>query len=152
ADASQAYRAIQVLLANRQQGLALLKERLGPVAAADAKKITRLVVDLDNEEFAVREQATRQLREIGDLAEPALRAILADKPSPELRGRAEGLLAQVDASRSPTQMRAVRAVEVLEYVGGPEARHVLQKLADGALQARLTREAKAALARMAKRD
>jgi len=41
----------------------------------------------------------------------------------------------------------VRAVEVLESLGTPKAREVLQTLAKGAAEARLTREAKAALER-----
>jgi hypothetical protein len=40
---------------------------------------------------------------------------------------------------------------VLEAIGTPEARKVLQTLAKGAAEARLTREAKAALARLARR-
>ena len=46
-------------------------------------------------------------------------------------------------------LRAVRAVWVLELTGTPAARQVLQKLAGGAPQARLTREARAALGRLA---
>jgi hypothetical protein len=38
-------------------------------------------------------------------------------------------------------------VEVLESLGTPEARQVLQTLARGAAEARLTREARAALKR-----
>ena len=39
-------------------------------------------------------------------------------------------------------------MEVLESVGSTEARQVLQKLAEGASSARLTREANAALERL----
>ena len=45
----------------------------------------------------------------------------------------------------PESMRAVRAVELLERLGADEARGVLRELAGGAAEARLTREAKAAL-------
>jgi len=45
----------------------------------------------------------------------------------------------------------LRALEVLEQVGTPEARQVLTTLATGAPHARLTREAKAALDRLSKR-
>ncbi len=49
-------------------------------------------------------------------------------------------------------MQALRAVEVLERVGTPEARQILEDLARGAPEARLTREAKAALEGLAKRQ
>jgi RNA polymerase sigma factor (sigma-70 family) len=48
------------------------------------------------------------------------------------------------------QLQALRAVEALERAGTNEARQLLDKLARGAPQARLTREAKTALARLAK--
>jgi hypothetical protein len=48
----------------------------------------------------------------------------------------------------PEQLRAIRATAVLEQSGGPEARRILVKLADGAEGARLTREAKATLERL----
>jgi hypothetical protein len=58
--------------------------------------------------------------------------------------KADGFLTDLEL------MRMLRAIEVLEQVGSPEAREVLQNLADGAPEARLTREAKAAIARLAK--
>jgi hypothetical protein len=45
-------------------------------------------------------------------------------------------------------LRSVRAAEVLERIGTPEARRLLGQLATGAAEARLTREAKAALKRL----
>ena len=49
----------------------------------------------------------------------------------------------------PARLRAVRAVEVLEQIASPEAVALLRRLAEGAPHAGLTREAKAALARLA---
>ena len=45
-------------------------------------------------------------------------------------------------------LRQVRAVEALERAGTPEARAMLEKLGQGAADAPLTREARAALGRM----
>ncbi len=45
----------------------------------------------------------------------------------------------------------LRALEVLEHIGTAEARSLLEDLAKGVPEARLTREAKASLTRLAKR-
>jgi len=97
--------------------------------------------------FDVREKAARELRDLGELAVPALREALAQRPSLEVRRRAEGILEEL-AELSADQRRAVRAVEALEHIGTQPARQVLGVLAGGAPQARLTREARAALRRL----
>jgi hypothetical protein len=48
-------------------------------------------------------------------------------------------------------MRLLRTIEVLEHAATPEARQFLEKLAAGATEARLTREAKASLERLSRR-
>ncbi|HMC63737.1 MAG TPA: hypothetical protein VKI65_02250 [Gemmataceae bacterium] len=48
-------------------------------------------------------------------------------------------------------LRKQRGLAVLEYIGTPEARKVLARVAQGAPEARLTQEAKASLERLAKR-
>jgi RNA polymerase sigma factor (sigma-70 family) len=147
ADAREAYRALQMLLGNGGQAVSYFQAHLQPAAAVDTKRIAQLIADLDSEQFEVREQATKALRAFGDVAEPALRKAAAGQPSPEVRRRVETLLKQLDSSQSPSLLRSVRAVEVLEHIATPEARQLLGKLAGGAPEARLTREAKAALER-----
>src|SRR5262249_37301580 len=66
--------------------------------------------------------------------------------------RIEDLLQKLDGPvPSAANLRIIRAVQVLEYTDDPEARKLLEKLAQGAPTARLTQEAKAALERLAKR-
>src|SRR5262249_53686745 len=113
ADAGKAVRAMKGLRANGTHAVKLLKERLRPAAAPDPKKIARLIADLDQDDFTARESATKQLSELGELAEPALRAALNDKPSADKRRHLEDLLKRLDASNSPELQRGVRAVEVL---------------------------------------
>jgi hypothetical protein len=48
-------------------------------------------------------------------------------------------------------MRVTRTVEVLEWIGTPEARQLLDMLAQGAPEAQPTQEAKASLQRLARR-
>jgi uncharacterized protein YaeQ len=48
------------------------------------------------------------------------------------------------ASRTPDEIRAVRAVQVLERIGNPESRRLLEACAKGADAAILTRESRRA--------
>jgi hypothetical protein len=106
---------------------------------------------LNSEKFKVREQASKELRQLDDLAELALRKSLEEKPPLEMRLRVEALLNKlVTRPLSFSELRQLRAVEVLEWAGILEARQLLEKLAQGAPAARLTKEANASLFRLAK--
>jgi HEAT repeat protein len=144
------YDALCALGARPGQALPLLKEQLRPVAAPDERRLARLLADLDDDAFAVRERTTADLEWLGELAVPALRRTLAGNPSPEVRRRAEAVLRMAEApGLSSVRLRALRAVLLLEHLGTPEARGLLEKLAGGAPEAWLTREAKASLQRLA---
>jgi WD40 repeat protein len=158
ADATRAYRAVWSLADTGNQVVPLLREQLRPAREPDARnrqRIIRLVANLDNDSFSIRESATCELEALGKEAEPELRQLLAGSPAPEARKRAEELLQKMSRShaplRSPERLRELRAIAVMEYVGTAEARRVLQDLAGGSPGARLTREAKAALGRLASR-
>jgi hypothetical protein len=126
----------------------MLRVKVRPVAAVDSRRLARLVADLDDPEFRVRDRAAQELKDLGELAAPALQQVLTGQPSAEVRRRAETLLA-ASSELTAEQLRGLRAVEALEHARSAEARQVLQSLAEGAPAARLTQEAKAALARLA---
>ena len=106
-------------------------------------------MNLDSDDFAVREQATRELETFGRSALPALRKVLREDPSVEVRRRVESLLEQLEQQgHFSEELRALRAVEVLEVIGSPEARELLKKWSAGPPGHRLTTEAAAALARL----
>jgi WD40 repeat protein len=149
-DAARAFRAGAALAAAPCLAVSLLKAKVRPVAAPEPGRLARLVAELDDERFAVRERASRELEGLGELAAPALRRALGMKPSAELRRRAEPLLEQL-AEPSREQWPCLRAVDVLERVGTPDARQHLEALSRGAPQVRLTREAEAALQRLKRR-
>jgi hypothetical protein len=66
--------------------------------------------------------------------------------------RAKRLLDRLDRALGPgEELRRVRAVEVLELIGTPEARRLLEELAGGEPAARLTREASSSLRRLTHR-
>jgi WD40 repeat protein len=148
-DGEQVHRAIWTLAAC-PQFVPWLREHLKPVTPVDPKQLAQWIADLDSDAFEVREKATRELEARREAAEPTLRSVLAGKPSLEVRRRVESILKKLDElpSISPSTLRTYRALEVLEHLGTPEARHFLQHLAAGLPEARLTREAQASLQRL----
>ena len=115
------------------------------------EQIDRWVKDLNHARFTIREQAANELEKRIDLVAPALRKVLADRPSLEMRRRLTQLLDLADSVRWRGEaLRSLRAVEVLERIGSAEARSVLATIADGAPGGRLTREAKASLQRLSR--
>jgi hypothetical protein len=147
--AAAAYRAIESLGSAPEQSVPFLAERVQPVGPPDEKRIAKLLADLDSAEFEVRRQATAGLEELGALAGPAVRKALAGNPSAEAKRRLEDLVAKLDSAvLSADEVRAVRLVEALEHAGTAEARQLLTRIAGGVPDARLTREAKAALLRL----
>jgi WD40 repeat protein len=149
--AEQAYDAGWELVAAAEQAVPFLEEHLKRPAPVDRDRLNRLIADLDGKRFAARERATRELHALGDAAEAALRQALVARPGAETRRRIDKLLAGLDWNSSPDRLRLLRAVGVLEQVGKSEARRVLEKLASGALEDRLAREAKGALERLENR-
>jgi HEAT repeat protein len=113
--------------------------------------VARLLRDLDDEEFAVREAAETALNRLGERAVPALRETLDGKPGAEVRRRVTKLLDQIDQERNPHYLRSLRAIEVLERMETSEARKVLEDLAKGVSEARQTQEAKASLDRLTRK-
>jgi hypothetical protein len=91
----------------------------------------------------------QELRNLGELAEATLRQKLQGNLTLEMRRRVEQLLQKEEAT--PDRVREMRAIEVLEHIGTAEAKDLLQKLATGTPEARLTQEARASLERLAKR-
>jgi RNA polymerase sigma factor (sigma-70 family) len=150
-DAGKAHRAIWALVAAPAQAVDGLHARLKPRQAVAPERLRRLLADLDSKEFAARQKAMAGLEELQDLAEPALRKALAGGLTLEARQRVGQLLQKLAHPAAPSELlRATRAIEALEQIGTPEARGLLQALAEGAPGARLTGEARASLRRLRK--
>lgn len=151
-DAQKAYRSMWALVGDPARTLPFLKAHLHPVAAPDPAKLARLIAELDDSHFNTREKASTSLEAYGELAEPALRQALHKNPTDEVRRRLEALLDRMDGPLQPgTILQAYRAIEVLEHVGNAEAQEILRTVAGGAPGARVTREAKSSLERLAHR-
>src|SRR5262249_51648889 len=145
-DPKVTYAAVCLGAAAGDAAVARLKRDLKP-AAIDAERVALLVSQLDSDTFAQREKASQSLADLGPAAEAALRAALEKAESLEARRR----LGRVLDGQEPERRRLGYAVEVLEMIGTPAARGLLVDLAKGASASRLTREARAALDRLAKR-
>jgi hypothetical protein len=152
-DGLRAYRAVQWLGAAGPCAAGFLKERLKVSPDPDERRIVKLIADLDNDEFATREKASRALEGLGARAEPALRQTLEGKVSAEARTRIKRLLGRLGSVHEAPSAEVihVRVIEALEINGSPEARDVLAKLAKESPMSRLAQEAKASLQRLAAR-
>jgi WD40 repeat protein len=152
ADARKAYHAIQMLTADSEHALPFLQERLRPATLPSADLLARLIADLDSNQFAARQKAANELRNLGEAARPALRKALADNPSLELGRRLEELLQKPAGPIAPGELlQSLRAVQVLEMDGKPEAWPILEGLVQGSPGMRLTQQARAALERLNRR-
>jgi WD40 repeat protein len=153
AEAAPAYRAIARLAAVPARSVPFVQQRLRPVTGVDARQIARHITNLGDERFAVRQKAMLELEKLGEWAEPALRQALEGRPPLETRRRVEQLLDKLErAVWTPEQLRASRALAVLERAGTAAARQTLAALTQGAPEARLTQEAQAILRRMNRRS
>ncbi|QEL17311.1 WD40 repeat domain-containing protein [Limnoglobus roseus] len=134
----------------------LLADKLPVTPPPKVDDIPAVIAKLDSPVFAERDAATRTLRALGRLAKVDLEATVKKTESVELRQRAEDLLKAVAASErfvpTPELVRYIRAVEVLERIGSPDAVKMLEALTVQTRDSRLSEEAAAALARLKLRD
>jgi hypothetical protein len=150
AEAARANHALAALAAASAQALPLVKERFQAARKKpDEKELARLIADLDADAFKVRQRANRELAEAGPDAAAALRAALKGEPTPEAKRRIEELLARIGKKIAPPEeLRSLRAVEVLERIGTPQARALLEELAGRKAPPQVLAEIRASLARM----
>jgi hypothetical protein len=145
-DHLRAYAAFCRLCASPDDALTLLKKKLKPTEAVPAERFVDLIQKLDDESFAVREQATRVLRTHSLRAEKALRQALRSNFSLEAQRRIEGLLTDLDSSADWRQ--TLIALKLLEELPPMTSRELLQVLAKGDPDLYLTREADSILQRV----
>jgi len=148
---SRGSRAMSRLIELGDAGVDLLRARYG--AEPDMVAHVRdLVLALDDPEPDARAWANRKLERLGAAAESILQQSLRNAQSPESRRRLVGLLDKLE--RTPRRAltadarRALRAVAVLERVGGCDAEQVLRKIMLIAPDGYVQRQAGQALVRL----
>jgi outer membrane protein assembly factor BamB len=154
-DAARAYRSAWRLASAPKQAVPFLCTHLHavtPLSQGQRAIAAAWLHDLDDNRFKVRERATKELSRLGEAAIPVLRDGLAGKLSQEPRRRVEQLLAAVsDLPLSGERLAAFRSLTILEHSETPDARTLLEQLAAGLPDARLTTEARATIDRLGRR-
>src|SRR5262249_18945841 len=150
-DAAEAAKAQGGLLAEPAAAIALFGEKIKPAEAIDAKRLAQVIADLESPQFGTREQAARTLRDLGGRVAPALRTAAQESPVAESRRRAAALLDELKKTPyTAADLRALRAVEVLEWANSTEGRRLVETWSKGAPGARMTDAASEALGRVKK--
>jgi hypothetical protein len=149
ADGAGAFTAITGLTHAPNATVPFLDRLLKIPEDVNADVIDRLIVDLDARRFPTRKKAQEDLEKIGAKAIPALKKALDRQASEEIKKRAQELLDKLQgATRTPPQLQAARAIEVLERIGTTEAKAVLERLSKGPAWSLEAIESRAALERL----
>jgi WD40 repeat protein len=124
----------------------------GLVHLVDVARITKLIGDLDSDDYDDRKRAFDELEKQGRWLEGRLHEALAKPPSLEYKRRVEQLLEKLNAQGSLSlrqeQLRMRRALMVLEYLGDPAAVDLLGRMTKQAPEEPLRQEAQMTLMRM----
>jgi WD40 repeat protein len=152
-DVSAAYPAIWQLVAAAEQSVPYLRSHL-PEAVATRARIKQLIGDLDDERFERRQGASRQLAGFGPEIVPELREVLKSQLSPEARRRLTAIVKRpepAEGSVPPQELRRLRALQVLEYIGTGGAIDFLQVLSHDEVAPGLGKMAQQCCQRLMKR-
>ena len=116
--------------------------------------IQQLIERLDHDHFSVRQAAYRTLRQLSLKAEPFLQTTLSTATSAELKVRIRRLLTYLQGPQREAQRRLMeesrdhrqlRTVQLLKWIGTPEAKRRLQTIREAAEVPAIREQAEAAL-------
>ena len=133
------YEALRELSAHPSDALPFLAGKLRAVPTLKANQSSELVGDLDSDDFATRENASAQLAWLGPQVRSTLTKVREFPRNPaQVRHRIQVLLDIFDTMfvKDPRTLQAIRAIWVLERIGTPEAKRLLQTVAAGNGEAR----------------
>ncbi len=121
------HRALWTLSTAGENAVTTLAKHLkpAPVDRELGPRVEKLIAQMDDDQFAIREQASQEISDLGEGVDPFLRLALADTDSAEVRHRIRRLLSDLSGKPlvvDPNQQRALRAIQVLEEIGDEQAR------------------------------
>ncbi len=149
ADAEKAYAAMRHLASSPKETFAFLRATVLPAAPVDRKTLDALIQQLGSERFAEREKAAQELEKHDRSALDALTKAAQGPIELETKRRADALISRLEGRPTGLPLRLRRTIEVVEWIGTPDAKALLELWAGGAPEARLTHEAKSSLRRWA---
>lgn len=121
--------ALWLLSQRAQATVPFLRTKLQPVRAPLPADIARWVAEVGDRRFATREKATLGLAAAGEHARTEIvQALTGQQLNPEARRRLEQFLRRLEEGLTPVKLQPLRVIEVLERLGTPEARSVLESL------------------------
>jgi hypothetical protein len=138
------------LAAAPEQSVPFIHDQMRPLFGGDAARAAKLIAELDDDVFDVRERASAGLAAMGPTIGPLLKQALASTQSSEVHQRLVALLSKLDETIpwARERQRVFRALTALEQSGGPAAREVLEATAKGAVEPELKQAAREALERL----
>jgi WD40 repeat protein len=127
ADAGLAFTAMLLLAGHPDKSLPFLERKLG--AEVNGERVAQLLADLDNPTFRVREQASKELAEMGNRVRSAVEGLRKKSASAEVLKRCDALLKQLrPRDLRPGELQIERGIEALRMIGGAQAEKVLRGL------------------------
>jgi WD40 repeat protein len=151
-DSMNAHLAVAALAGAPKDSIPFLKERLKDYQSPDAKQLAKLTDAVLDELPPECDDAYRDLQDLEDAAEGAVRDALKKSPSDSARKRLQKLLDDRENSvhYTPVARRLAihRALAVLELIGDADCIAILKQLAKGNPKDPIVREAAATLERV----
>src|SRR5262249_50391274 len=98
-DGREAYDAECALVEMGEDAVAVLRSQLRAVPVAERGQVAKLLSALDDEEFAVRQNARAKLEKLGESAEDILRRALTGSLSVEARNVVQQLIGSIEEER-----------------------------------------------------
>jgi hypothetical protein len=152
--AEESYRAMEQFRADPDSWLMFLDARLEPLFTMKQRLIS-LLLKLESEKFNVRQKVSEEMEKLGELTIPFLEEKLQEQLTLETKRRIERVITRVtpaDPEAPSMFLRLWRAIEILEALATPSARATLLRMSRETPDARIRREAEAALARLKRID
>jgi WD40 repeat protein len=143
-----AYLAMARLAREPAAAVKMARLRLAPVVPPGEPALARILEDLGDPAFSVREKAAKELDRYGEIAVGPVRERMSRLVSPEARMRCEAFVKKfTGGGLEATRLADARAIELLEALDTHESRAFLKELAGGHGDAFRTQEARWALER-----
>jgi WD40 repeat protein len=149
-DPAAAYPEMYALMADEVKCVQFIREKVTPVPPEREETVRKILGALDSAVVQERDKAVERLRVFAWSFEPALRKELQGEISLEKSKRLKEVL-RSERSKVPDAdaLRNSRIISILEALDSKGSRSALEVLSTGAPSSRLTREAQAALRRLA---